>query len=164
MKKVLFLSLLLACFAFVGCQSKENYEKDDNNNIVEEFDIEEIDENDDSEENNMDNKALDQFNALFEGGKTALESDKVNEAIDKLSRALQIKNDADWVYGDLGRAQAKNGDFDGAIASYTKAIELNDERSIYYFWRADAYRAKGQEGLAAEDQKIADDLHSKGMD
>lgn len=171
MKKVLFLSLLLAGFVCMGCQNNGNPENDvNNNNVVEEIDIEEIgtDEDDnDNDNNNNDNndngKNNEMASALFESGKKDLEAGNINEAISQFNKALEIKDDADWIYGDLGRAQAENKDFDGAIESYTKAIDLN-ERSVYYAWRAEAYKAKGQEVLAEQDQKTADDLHSKGID
>ena len=168
MKKVLFLSLLLAGFVCMGCQKNDNQGNDvNNNNVVEEIDIEEIDMSENDGENNNDNndngKNNEMASALFESGKKALEAGNVNEAISQFNKALEIKDDADWIYGDLGRAQAENKDFDGAIESYTKAIDLN-ERSVYYAWRAEAYKAKGQEVLAEQDQKTADDLHAKGMD
>ena len=68
------------------------------------------------------------------------------------------------MYGDLGRAKEANKDLDGAIECYTKAIELNNKRSVYYDWRATAYKISGKEDLAEKDKQIADELHAKGMD
>jgi tetratricopeptide (TPR) repeat protein len=171
MKKVLFLSLLLAGFVCMGCQNNGNPENDvNNNNVVEEIEIEEIGTDEDNNDNNNNDgyneekEKEEMVNDLFNEGNKALEAGNVNEAISNFNKALEIKDDADWIYGDLGRAQAENKDFDGAIESYTKAIDLNSGRSVYFSWRADAYRSKGQTDLAEQDQKTADDLHSKGMD
>lgn len=161
MKKVLFLSLLLVGFVCVGCQSKENYENNDSNDVVvEEIDVEEIDGNEEKNNDNFENADI-----MFNKGKKALEEDNnPDEAINFFNKALELKKDVDWIYGDLGRAKYAKKDFDGAIECYTKAIELNNNRSVYYQWRADAYREKGKEDLAEQDQKKGDDLHAKGMD
>lgn len=155
MKKILLCCLLFLGIVCIGCQNNDNFDKDN----IEEIDIEEVDVN---EEDN--NKAFVNIDGLFEKGKKLLEEGKVNEAIEQFNKALEINNDADWVHGDLGRAKEKNNDLNGAIECYTKAIELNNNRSVYYQWRADAYKLLGKEDLSKQDQKNADDLHAKGMD
>ena len=66
--------------------------------------------------------------------------------------------------GDLGRAKAANNDFEGAIECFTKAIEINNQRAVYYEWRAEAYNNLGKKDLAQKDKETADDLHSKGLE
>ena len=148
MKKILFCCLLLLGLVFIGCQSKNNSE----DAFFEEIDVEESEINDE--------------NTFFKKGKAILQSDKgnIDEAIELFNKAIEIKPDADWIIGDLGRAKARNNDLSGAIECYTKAIELNNKRSVYYDWRAESYRQLGKEDLAEKDQKIADELHAKGMD
>ncbi len=150
MKKLLFCFLLLAGIICIGCQNNDNFEKKD----IEEVNIEGIDLSDD----------IETLNAIFEKGKKTLEEGNVNEAIELFNKALEINNDADWVHGDLGRAKQVNNDLNGAIECYTKAIEINNNRSVYYEWRSNAYKLLGKKDLAAKDQKMAEELHAKGMD
>ena len=170
MKKSLLVCLLLMSFVCFGCKNNNDNGNDNNNDnnfdefVVEEVTVEEngLDENNDNENKDNNNEDEDVF---FTKGKEILENNgNINEAIELFNKALEINDKADWIYGDLGRAKAENEDFEGAIESYTKAIELNNKRSIYYGWRADAYRMLGKEDLAEKDQKIADELHAKGMD
>ena len=155
MKKILFSFLLLLSIICVGCQNNDNFDTLD----IEETYVEE------DETNNNDNNAVDE-NTLFQKGKDILlgEDDNIDEAIELFNKALEIKGDAHWIIGDLGRAKQKKGDLNGAIECYTKAIEIDNKRSVYYEWRANAYRMLGKEDLANKDQKVADKLHAKGMD
>lgn len=146
MKKILFCSLLLVSFIYIGCNNNDNSAA---------IDTEEIDtiEEDSADVGKTANK-----------GKDYLEQGDIEKAIELFNEALKIDNNVDWVHGDLGRAKQEKNDFEGAIECYTKAIELNGKRSIYYSWRADAYGLLGKEDLAQEDRKIAEELHSKGLD
>ena len=137
MKKILFYCLLLVGLVCVSCQNNDNFDKnvaEDNSdeNIIEEIDIEEK-----SDDNDL-------ANSFFDKGAQALKEGNVNEAIELFNKALEISNDADWIYGDLGRAKQENNDLNGAIECYTKAIELNNNRSVYYEWRAEAYKNLGK--------------------
>jgi tetratricopeptide (TPR) repeat protein len=84
--------------------------------------------------------------------------------MEQFNKALEIDDKADWIIADIGRAKKQKGDIEGAIESYTRAIEINNQRSVYYEWRAEAYNNLGKEDLAQKDKEIADDLHSKGLD
>lgn len=164
MKKIL-LCLVFALFVTVGCEGL-----DDLSNIDMEESIEvsqEIDEQ----------KNVDEF---FEKGKAILEQlenlvssktgkqSEIDELFEKsigyFTKALEINPNADWVWGDYGRALNKKGDFELAIGKFTKAIELNNQRSVYYQWRAEAYGQLGNAELAQQDREIAEKLHSKGLD
>ena len=163
MKKIVFCCLLFVGIVCIGCQNKDNSNGtvageaniDNNETVVEEIDMV-VEEND----NNKNAK----LNDLVEKGENALEKGNLDEAIDLFTKALEINDKADWVYGDLGRAKAEKKDFDGAIECYTKAIELNGGKSVYYFWRAGVYREQGKKDLEEKDQKIAEEMNAKGMD
>ncbi len=146
MKKILFCSLLLISFICIGCNNNDNSAA---------IDTEEIDiiEEDSADVGKTANK-----------GKDYLEQGDIEKAIELFNEALKIDDNVDWVHGDLGRAKQEKNDFEGAIECYTKAIELNGKRSVYYSWRADAYGLLGKKDLAQEDRKIAEELHSKGLD
>ena len=146
MKKILFCSLLLMSFICIGCNNSGNSAAID----TEEIDIVEEDSADVGKTANK--------------GKDYLEQGDIEKAIELFNEALKIDDNVDWVHGDLGRAKQEKNDFEGAIECYTKAIELNGKRSVYYSWRADAYGLLGKEDLAQKDRKIAEELHSKGLD
>lgn len=149
MKKVLFCCLLLVSFVCVGCKGNVQNDIDNIENIENESEVF-------VDYNNADD--------LFDKGKANLEKGNIKEAIEQLTKAVEIKDNADWIVGDLGRAKAANNDFDGAIKCYTKAIEINDKRSPYFYWRSEAYTALGKKELAQKDKVTADDLHNKGLD
>ena len=139
--------MLFVGIVCIGCQNNDIFD-------IDEVDIDEVDSSNDVET----------LNVIFEKGKKLLEEGNVNEAIELFNKALEINNDADWVHGDLGRAKQENNDLNGAIECYTKAIEINNNRSVYYEWRSNAYKLLGKKDLAAKDQKMAEELHAKGMD
>jgi len=149
MKKVLICCLLFLGFVCVGC--KGNVQNETGNVQNEAVNV----------ENFADDNTADGF---FNRGKANLEKGNIKEALEQLSKAVEMKDDADWIIGDLGRAKKENGDVEGAIECYTKAIELNGKRSVYYSWRADAYGILGKEDLAQKDKEIAEELHNKGLD
>ncbi|RKP03430.1 hypothetical protein CXG81DRAFT_7941, partial [Caulochytrium protostelioides] len=51
----------------------------------------------------------------------------------------------------LGNELMANGDYDGAIAKYTAAIELNGTNAVYYSNRAAAYSQVSQHDKAYDD-------------
>ncbi len=154
MKKVLFCCLLFLGVICIGCKNNDNFD----DAVIEEIDIEKAET--DNSTNNSKGEDID----FFEKGNIALNNGNLDEAIELFNKALEEDNTSDATYGDLGRAKEQNNDLNGAIECYTKAIELNNERSIYYQWRAEAYRRSNKQDLAEKDQKIADELHAKGMD
>lgn len=87
--------------------------------------------------------------ALFQAGKEKLDKSDFKGAIDDLTKSLAIK-EAHHVRADLGRAKEGSGDLQGALAEYTKAIEL-EKRGIYYQWRSLLYTKMGKEAEAKKD-------------
>jgi tetratricopeptide (TPR) repeat protein len=58
-------------------------------------------------------------------------------------------------YNERGTAKDKNGDFDGAIADYTRAIELNPKFSEAYYNRGLAKKHKGElDGAIADYNRV----------
>jgi Flp pilus assembly protein TadD len=58
-------------------------------------------------------------------------------------------------YNDRGVAEEKNGDTDGALADYAKAIELDPGYRDAYANRAVLYDHKGEKGRAIADYRAA---------
>ena len=58
-------------------------------------------------------------------------------------------------YYNRGRAKRSLEDYKGAIADYTKAIELDSDDANAYFYRGDAKEMLGDFNGACEDWKIA---------
>ena len=55
------------------------------------------------------------------------------------------------LYVNLGLAHYDKGEYDLAIAEYTKAIELDPENAVAYNGRGDVYYDKGELALAIAD-------------
>ncbi|CAM9091766.1 unnamed protein product [Ascophyllum nodosum] len=55
---------------------------------------------------------------------------------------------------DKGNASLKAGDFDGAISSYTKAIELDPSNHVFYSNRSAAHLSNGDARKALEDAEL----------
>jgi tetratricopeptide (TPR) repeat protein len=83
---------------------------------------------------------------------------EVDKAIDDCTEAIRLRSSRP---GDLTRTTAhwrrgtlwmERREFDGAMADFTEAIRLNpDFASAEYLMRADAWKAKGEYGLAIAD-------------
>lgn len=167
MKKIL-LCLIFALFVSIGCEKFDDLSNKEIKEIIEtEQTIDEQQENK-SDDNAIEDKvSFDKAEAFFQKGKELLDKDEVansEEAIKYFEEGLKINKDTLWAWGDLGRAQLKSKKFKDAINSLTKAIELNNQRAIFYFWRAEAYEQLVEYNLAKQDRKIAEELHSKGLD
>jgi tetratricopeptide (TPR) repeat protein len=91
----------------------------------------------------------DKAEELFKQGKAKLEINDFAGAIEDLSKSLGI-TESHYVRGDLGRAKEANGDLEGALADYTKAIE-QEKRGCYYQWRAEVYKKMGKTEEAEKD-------------
>ncbi len=82
-----------------------------------------------------------------------------DQAIEELSKAIQINPNSDRAYYNRGRAYSAKGDIDQAISDYTKAIEINSLETIQsaYNNRGQAYEKKGN-----LDQALSD--YTKGIE
>lgn len=141
MKKLLVM--LFCCFCLISC----NTSQDDEFFLVD----------DDLEiEDSFENGAGGGIPNLFEKGKYELEkNNNPKKAIEIFNEALDMDPNADWIYGDRGRAKAELNDMKGAVEDYTKAIELN-KRKFYYLMRAEAYDALNNQELAENDRQLAE--------
>jgi tetratricopeptide (TPR) repeat protein len=138
MKKLLFL--LLCCTVFViGC-NKGNANKTE--------DADQMEMSEPSAGGDASSSVADQSSAE---GKKALDTDKdYAKAVEAFTKSLEAK-EAAWVYADRGRAKVLLGDKDGALADFTKAIDL-EKRDVYYQWRGELYTEMGNAAAAQADQ------------
>jgi tetratricopeptide (TPR) repeat protein len=65
------------------------------------------------------------------------------------------------IYLNRGIAQYKKGDYDQAIANYTRAIEINPNYAKAYFYRGLAYQDKGDYDRAIADYTKAIEINPK---
>ncbi|MCU7858980.1 MAG: tetratricopeptide repeat protein [Candidatus Thiodiazotropha sp. (ex Lucinoma kastoroae)] len=88
------------------------------------------------------------------GGEKAMQGE-FKEAINLYDKAINVNPNDAYIYFNRGAAKLNLGDFDGAIADFTKTIELNPKlKSPAYKSRAMAKRMKGDEEGAKRDMKI----------
>ena len=95
---------------------------------------------------------------LHERGRMLLAHDKPREAIESYRLVLQVAPDNPFVHYDLGVAQARLGDHEAALASYTTALKLNPDYREALVNRADVLNQLGRHAEAAEDCSIAVEL------
>ncbi len=134
MKKYLFV-LMGFCFFAVGCEKPQDKQS-----------LEAVQP---AAEQQVQAAPTGDPDALYRSGQEKLDAKDFAAAIEDMTKSLQLK-ESNFVRGDLGRAKESAGDFEGAIAEYTKAIEQN-KRSVYYEWRARTYLRLGKEDEAKKD-------------
>eukprot|EP01017_Pseudomicrothorax_dubius_P021433 TRINITY_DN230_c0_g1_i4.p1 TRINITY_DN230_c0_g1~~TRINITY_DN230_c0_g1_i4.p1 ORF type:complete len:283 (-),score=63.78 TRINITY_DN230_c0_g1_i4:141-989(-) len=66
-------------------------------------------------------------------------------------------------YKEEGNTAFKHGNYQKAVESYTKAIELNESESVFYSNRARCYKAMRMFDLAYEDAKVAVEMDDKNI-
>ncbi|MGI9523554.1 MAG: tetratricopeptide repeat protein [Hyphomicrobiaceae bacterium] len=71
------------------------------------------------------------------------------------------RKDLSIAYNSRGVAYLKKGQYDRAIADYSKAINLNPRYAHAYYNRGNAYRYKGQYGQSIADQTKAIQINPK---
>ncbi|MDD2523771.1 MAG: hypothetical protein PHT81_02875 [Endomicrobiaceae bacterium] len=141
MKKFLLMMLLLSCTVFViGCN---------NNSQVDESEQMEMDASDSNSGEAPESIAA---RERADEGKYALETEKdYTKAVAAFTKSLEY-NEAAWVYADRGRSKVLLGDKEGALADFSKAIEL-EQRDVYYEWRSGLYTEMGNTAAAEADMK-----------
>jgi tetratricopeptide (TPR) repeat protein len=72
-----------------------------------------------------------------------------------LDKLLQLDPADDWSYNQRGILRLATGDYDGAIADYTRAIDLNGEANWAYYNRGVAKSDAGDNDGAIEDLSMA---------
>jgi len=110
-----------------------------------------------------------EIEAQFEAAKDAFNRDDYDEAIALYSkfidgRLLSDKSDKFQAYLDRGRSFKETGNYDAAIADFTKVIELaesfkedrkNFVRGVGHFYRSWGYMKKGLQAEAISDYQQA---------
>jgi rhomboid protease GluP len=89
---------------------------------------------------------------------TASAEEKYPEAAAEYKLAAQFNPDLEGVYSNQGRAQAKLGLYDDAIASFQKELEKSGDDYDTEIALANAYDAKGMKQEAAETRQKAAEL------
>lgn len=85
-----------------------------------------------------------------EQGRRALAAGNYAEAVDALTKAVDLSPRRNWTWLWLGRALCESGRYDEAIYRLTRVIEMLDIPS-YYLARAVAYQGKGMADMAQID-------------
>jgi len=97
-------------------------------------------------------------NAHYGLAAVASAEEKHQDAIQEYKLAAQLNPDIEGVYYNLGRAQAKLGLYDDAIASYLKEQEKSGDDYDLEIALASAYDAKGMQKEAANARQKAAEL------
>ena len=78
-------------------------------------------------------------------------------AIDAYTAAINLVEDS-WAYSYRGQVKEKTGDHEGALADYSRAIELNPCNGDYYSDRAKIKKELGDVAGAQEDEEMVNKL------
>jgi tetratricopeptide (TPR) repeat protein len=97
----------------------------------------------------------------FEKGKTSFVSGDYKNAIDYLTKAIELDPKSSRAYYYRGIAYGKLGNDQQAIKDFDKAIELNPKYSMAYNGRGIAYGNLGDYKQAIEDYNKAIELNPK---
>ena len=93
----------------------------------------------------------------FHSGVKAQQRGQYSEAIQDLTKAIELKEDYAEAYYARGLAYDRKGEYDQAIQDLTKAIELKEDTDTYLA-RGGAYRSKGEYDQAIQDLTKAIEL------
>ena len=95
-------------------------------------------------------------------GEAHLEKGEVEEAIATQTEAIRLDPSAER-YAARARAFLAKRDYGRAIADYSEAIRLDPRDAGIYLMRAEMYRLRGDESLAAEDERTMEELACGGI-
>jgi len=102
---------------------------------------------------------------LVKGGEKALESGKVEEAVQQFQQAIEQGDETAAAFGGRGRALLEQGRSAEAVSDLTRAIELDPKSDVYLETRGlaliERFRETGEPGLvdrAVEDFRRAIEL------
>ena len=76
------------------------------------------------------------YKELLDYGIFDIENGKFSDAIEKLNKSIEIKNDWEIPYFYRAVSNQALENFDDAILDYTKALQLNDKMTDAYYNRA----------------------------
>jgi tetratricopeptide (TPR) repeat protein len=94
--------------------------------------------------------------ALNNRGFAMFQLDRLEEAVAAFTQALEVQPDYVNSISNRGRAFLKLNRPQEAVADFTRALELQPDQQQIYVLRSEAYRAAGQEPLAAKDLEMID--------
>ena len=76
----------------------------------------------------------------------------VQSAIAYFDTAVSHAPSCPDIYIERARFREKKlGDYQGALADYSQAIEINPHNPFFYYWRSEIYRQLGNHAQAIED-------------
>jgi Tfp pilus assembly protein PilF len=87
-------------------------------------------------------------------------ADNWSMAIDQLTKAMQLETYIDY-YDKRGYAYLKLGQYQNAVADYTKAIQIDPDYALAYVFRVGSYLNLGQTANADADKAKACSLDSQ---
>jgi anti-anti-sigma factor len=91
-------------------------------------------------------------------GEAHLGRGELGQAIAAHTEAIRLDPDSER-YAARARAFQAKGDYGRAIADYSEAIRLEPQDAMLYLMRANMHRVRGDEALAAEDERKMEELH-----
>jgi len=109
------------------------------------------------------------YRIYYNLGTELVKIDKPDQAIADLKRAIVLSRDFSEGHGNLGAAYFKKSDWQNAVASFSKAIEIARSggktiSSRYVYGRAMAYERMGEIEKAQADYKLGCELDSRICD
>ena len=109
------------------------------------------------------------YRIYYNRGTELVKIDKPDQAIADLKQAIALSRDFAEGYGNLGAAYFKKGDWQNAVASFSKAIDIaySAGKSLsprYIYGRAMAYENMGEMEKAQADYKLSCQLDSRVCD
>ena len=95
-------------------------------------------------------------------GHAWIAKDEPERALPILTRAAQEEPESGVPWVEIGRAQTKMGGYDDAVRSFSKAIELKEEKASVYYLLGTAYRKAGKMDSARAQFEKSRQLTYKG--
>jgi tetratricopeptide (TPR) repeat protein len=130
----------------------EYIEKDEKGQIIYFYEPDNQDEGQDVED----------YYVYGQQGSDYIKQGKYDEAIESLTKAIELNHKGDMAYNTRGWAYYKKSQYDLAISDYTKSLEINPEIELYYNNRGLAYLDSGQNDFAVSDFTRAIEINPDG--
>jgi tetratricopeptide (TPR) repeat protein len=130
----------------------EYFEKDEKGQIMYFYELDYQDEE----------QSVGDYYAYGKQGSNYIKQGKYDEAIESLTKAIDLNPEGDMAYNTRGWAYYKKKQIDLAISDYTKAIEINPSIELFYNNRGLAYLDSGQNDLAISDFTHAIEINPTG--
>lgn len=109
------------------------------------------------------------YRIYYNRGTELVKIDQPDPAIADMKQAIVLSKDFAEAYGNMGAAYMKKMDWQNAVASFNRAIEIAEGKGKsvslrYIYGRALAYEAMGEIGKAREDYRVTCRLDNKGCE